>query len=385
MGKAIVGKQLPTEIPQALRFARVVSWLDSARWDKAVDLISNPFYETLEPADRILVHWLCYITDRLRPFRQVWEDGGFVFSSIVGHYSAGLDSSVSVGQFLEEHQMKGKGKLRAYCATYGDKEVAYTPRFGADKRSIERTLTILCDYDRGLATFVSHFISRFRGEHQGLKRLAHCLDLLSYRLEVPADEARSLLSSEDRLFRHFQTWSRSSTHGHKRLWAGLRDYRKPSSPYRRYLEALLKWPETGFELDQLELPGDVWNDRFSERLVASVASSLGLTMTRARSSRAARQLYERILHLDPHTDFYPERLDFSFDFAPRMCDVEMCDVCLFAEPPDIPCLREIGEEDGKLCPVVLFSCGYRYPCRVADCPVADEISYGLCAGNTRRL
>lgn len=385
MSQAIKERQPRTTTRDALQFARVVTWLDSARWDRAVDPIDNPFYEKLKPADKILVHWLCYITDRQRPFREVWEDGGFVFSSIAGDYYAGRGSALSMREFQAKHRKERQGKLPAYYATYGDKEVAYTPRFGADARSIERTLTILCEYDRSLATFMSHFISPFGRNHQGLKRLAHCLDLLSYRLELTIDEARSLLGSEDRLSRHFQNWSRRSTQGHKRLWAAVRDYRKGGSPFRRYLEADLDWPDVGFELDQLELPGDLWNDRFSDRLVAPIASSLGLTMTRTTSSQIARQLYEQILDLEPHTDFYPERLDFSFDFAPRMCDVEMCDVCLFAESPELPCLGQMGEEDGKLCPVVLLSCGYRYPCRVADCPVADEISYGLCTGNTRRL
>jgi len=385
MSEAIEGKQQRSMTPDALRFARVVTWLDSARWAKAVDLISNRIYETLEPAEKMLVHWLCYITDRVRPFRQVWEEGGFVFSSIVADYSAGLAASLTVGRFLEERQTSGKGKLPAYYATDGDKEVAYAPRFGADARSIERALTILENYDRSVVAFISHFISRFRDEPQGLSRLAHCLDLLTYRLDVAIEEAHSLLDSEDRLSTRFEKWNKRSTEGHKRLWAALRDYRKPGSPYRRYLETLLKWPKKGFELDQLELPGDVWNDRFSDRLVEPIARSVELKMTRTKGSQAARQLYKRILDLDPDTAFYPERLDFSFDFAPRMCDVEMCDVCLFAEAPKLPCLGELGEEEGKLCPVVLYSCGYRHPCRVADCPVADEISYGLCEGDASRL
>lgn len=379
--EAIEGKQPLITTPDALRFARVATWLDSARWARAVDPVNNPLYKMLEPADKILVHWLCYITDRHRPFREVWEDGGLVFSSIVGDYSAGVGSSPTVRQFLEEHQIEGKGKLPAYYATCEGEEVSYTPRFGADERSIERTLTILLDYDRSLATFLSHFISRFRGQRQGLKRLAHCLDLLSYRLEVPIEEARSLVDSEDVRSKHFQNWSKRSTQGHKRLWAALRDYRKPGSPFRKYLEADLNWPDAGFELDQLELPGDVWNDRFSDRLVAPIASSLGMTMTRTTSSRVARQLYERILDLDPHTSFHPECLDFSFDFAPRMCDLRMCDVCLFGEPTEAPCLGEMGEGRGNLCPVVLSCCGYRYPCRVADCPVVDGTSYGLCRGH----
>lgn len=382
MSENTEAKQLGTATQDVLRFAQVVTWLDEARWIRAEDPIENPLYARLEPPQKILVHWLCYITNRQRPARDVWQDGGFVFSSIVGDYSAGLVGPGDARRFLSRHQVEGWGKLWAYCATHEGTQVTYTPRFGDDQKSVERTLTILADYDRSLVQFISHFVSRLRGQDQALKRVAHALDILSYRLELSIERARWLLDSKDRLSAHFQTWRRSSTRRHKRLWAALRDYRKPGSPLRTYLETELTWPELGFELDQLELPGDVWNERFSDRLVSRIASSVRLRMSRTSSSQAARQLYECILEVDPATDFYPERLDFSFDFAPRMCDLGRCHVCLFGAPTEIPCLAQMAHQQGQLCPVLSLSCGYRYPCRVGDCPVADETSYGLCEGES---
>jgi len=370
-----------SELPPVVdRFVRVVSWLDEARWRGAPDLFSKPVYDSLDASKKLLVHWLCYITNRQRPFRQVWDDGGFVFSAVVASYPRLVSPSGGVRQFLERHQTKGKGELPAYYASSGGREVTYAPRFGADHESIERTLEILYDYGGSLAAFISAFVSRFRSEPEGLRRLAHSLDLLSYRREVPLHEARSLLRSDAALARDFRAWKRSSTEHHKRLWASLRDYRKPGSPFRRYLETQVQWPDSGFEINQLELPGDVWNQRFSKRLVGRIASAVVLDASPAKASKTARRLYDRIVRLDPHTSFYPERLDVSFDFTPRMCEQDMCDVCLLSEPARLLCPGQAAQEAGLLCPVLLLACGYRQPCVAASCPVAAGISYGLCGG-----
>jgi hypothetical protein len=370
-------RELPDRVQ---RFVKVVTWLDEARWRAAPDLFGNPVYDLLDPSQKVLVHWLCYITNRQRPFRDVWDNGGFVFSTLVADYAQFMSRPGSVQQFLEEHQRAGKGKLPAYYASSSGREVSYTPRFGADHESIERTLDLLSDYGGSLTTFISDFIVRFRAEPEGLRRLAHSLDLLSYRLELRLDEASSLLHSDADLAWDFRTWQRSSAEHHKRLWASLRDYRKPGSPFHGYLEAQIRWPHSGFELDQLELPGDTWNARFSRTLLAQLASDLGLNASAAKASKTGRRLYDRILRLDPHTDFYPERLDFSFDFTPRMCDQGMCDVCLFAHPASLPCFPDVRQETSPLCPVLLFTCGYRHPCIAPGCPVAGGVSYGLCAG-----
>jgi hypothetical protein len=370
-----------SELPPVVdRFVRVVNWLDEARWRGAPDLFSNPVYDSLDASKKLLVHWLCYITNRQRPFRQVWDEGGFVFSMVVASYPRLVAPSGGVRQLLQRHQSKGKGQLPAYRASYGGREVTYAPRYGADHESIERTLDLLCDYSGSLTTFISHFIARFRAEPEGLRRLAHSLDLLSYRREVPLHEARSLLRSDAALARDFRAWKRSSTEHHKRLWASLRDYRKPGSPFHRYLEAQVKWPHSGFELNQLELPGDVWNVRFSQRLVGRIDLAVGLNASPAKASKTARRLFDRIARLDPDTSFYPERLDFSFDFTPRMCQQDMCDVCLLSEPAGLLCPGQAAQQVSALCPVLLRACGYRQKCVVAGCPVAAGICYGLCGG-----
>jgi hypothetical protein len=371
----------PAKLPPVVdRFVRVVTWLDDARWRGSEDPFCNPVYDSLSASQKLLVHWLCYITNRQRPFRQVWEDGGFVFSVIMAEYPRLVGPSGGVRQFLQRHQTAGKGELPAYYAKCGEREVTYTPRYGDDHESIERTLEILRHYDGNLATFISHFIAGFRAESEGLRRLAHSLDVLSYRLEIPLDEARTLLQSDAALARHFGHWKRSSTELHKRLWASLRDYRKPGSPFCSYLETEVQWPDTGFDLDQLELSGDVWNRRFSQRLVGRMASKVELRGSPARASKTARRLFDQIARLDPDTTFYPERLDVSFDFAPRMCQRGRCDVCLFSGSAARLCPGDACQQANDPCPVLLRACGYKAACVVAGCPVAAGICYGLCEG-----
>lgn len=362
------------------RFVRVVTWLDEARWRGAEDPFCNPVYDSLDASQKLLVHWLSYITNRMRPFRQVWEDGGFVFSVMVAEYPRLVGPSGGVRQFLQRYQIAGRSELPAYHAEARGRSVTYAPRFGDDHESIQRTLEILREYDGNLATFISHFIARFGAGPEGLRRLAHSLDVLSYRLEVPLDDARGLLQSDAALAWDFGHWKRSSTELHKRLWASLRDYRKAGSPFRGYLETQVQWPDTGFEVDQLELPGDRWNQRFSQRLVGRMASEVGLHASPARASRTARRLFDRIARLDPQTSFYPERLDVSFDFAPRMCEQGRCDLCLFSDSAAPLCAGNAPHRANDPCPVLLLACGYKRPCVQAGCPVATGISYGLCEG-----
>lgn len=58
----------------------VVAWLDEKRWNPSnipfmMGDLDNDVFKTLSWQQQILVHWLCYITDRMRPFEEVWRDG----------------------------------------------------------------------------------------------------------------------------------------------------------------------------------------------------------------------------------------------------------------------------------------------------------------------
>jgi len=74
----------------------VFAWLDHCRWEakESYNLI-NYAYDDLSPAEKILTHWLSYITDRQMRFRRIWEVGGYVFSTLVRTYTKEKDKKSS--------------------------------------------------------------------------------------------------------------------------------------------------------------------------------------------------------------------------------------------------------------------------------------------------
>lgn len=89
MAKSSISEQYMQEKFQIMHF------LDSARWQKskakfypnfAYPNKNNP--KPLSFDEKLLTHWLLYITDRQMSFRQIWDKGGFVFSEIARTFMA---------------------------------------------------------------------------------------------------------------------------------------------------------------------------------------------------------------------------------------------------------------------------------------------------------
>jgi len=73
-----------------IRIFKTISWLDKCRWKNKnnYDFI-NFFKEDLTNCEKILTHWICYITNRQIPFEIIWDKGGYVFSESPA-YTGGL-------------------------------------------------------------------------------------------------------------------------------------------------------------------------------------------------------------------------------------------------------------------------------------------------------
>lgn len=89
MAKASIPEQYMQEKFQIMHF------LDSARWQKSkAKFYPNFAYPNTQNAndlsfdEKLLTHWLLYITDRQMSFRQIWDKGGFVFSEIARTFMA---------------------------------------------------------------------------------------------------------------------------------------------------------------------------------------------------------------------------------------------------------------------------------------------------------
>ena len=55
----------------------LIKWMDDARWVASTSgsIIPGEVFQSISPSQKILSHWLCYITDQQRPWQKVWNDG----------------------------------------------------------------------------------------------------------------------------------------------------------------------------------------------------------------------------------------------------------------------------------------------------------------------
>ncbi len=89
--------------------------------------------------------------------------------------------------------------------------------------------------------------------------------------------------------------------------------------------------------------------------------------------RTIREIYNHINKIGS-ISFYPEQLDVTFDFVPRMCQREMCAVCFFGGGIKKVC----HEKEGLLCPVVIYSCGYKHLCDPYNCEFRNDSVRRFC-------
>ena len=374
-----------TPTGRLVSLARVVSWLDSARWTGRQP--DNPALRVVEGAkagDRVLAHWLAYVTNRMRRWEDVWRDGVLIFSRVARDYGVGRPEPSAIDDFLQSYRAPAaSGKKMRGWRLPEEEGPAYSARYPADDTSICRTLRLLAHLGWSLADYLGELIHRLHAYPDALRRVAQRLDILTYRLEVPEEQALNLLKSEEALADDFVQWDRQAHIGRKRLWAALRDYRKPGSKWHDYLQDCgVSWPQENFDLAQLELPGDIWNARFFEHLVEPLAKRAGIEIV-GNSALVARRIYDVVRRLDPGTAFYPEQFDVSFDFAQRMCDTTACWCCPFwkrRSPFTTNPVELCRREQGVFCALALTTCGYLTEPGESGCPFCQGLADGLCEG-----
>jgi len=397
----------------------IVRWLDEARWNEEETkhiLIPGTVFENLDEGQKIIVHWLAYVTDQQRPYQDVWMKGGPIFAEIINKYCNKPGSIFTLLESYTSRSAKSGGVdiFKSKTQLIDGLPIEYTPRFGMHILSIARTLYLLEPFKLNLVKYLSEhwdFAGKPENNSEGdncISRIAFLLYLLSYHsiekgivsLHNNGEEIRkhinkysewlgNLFSDEERLYDYFNKWSRKDRY-HKRLWAALRDYLKPKSCFQKYFRkslgnigniAFKTFLENKGEeiLESLELPGDLWNLRFFEKMFhEDIASPEDL-----------RGEYERLKKLHRlSTRFYPEQFDVSFSFSQYMCDEIMEDYCPFRANSQIRkfCIRTIGiPKTGNLCPVAMITCGFRYYCKPEDCPIKDGIEEHLCPGCTIKI
>jgi len=378
---------------------RVISWLDDKKWEyqKAKEglEIEDTFVkeiikaENLKPAQKILAHWLIYITDRGKRADIVWENNTPKIKELVEEYfNSDLDSEEKVKKLFFEFNNKKKNKIMGYPA---------------DLESIKRTLIILLDYDKDIIKFMTRKLINWYRNYKDTfcSRIAFSLYLLSYKdvgslarseelinqnrdkLKESVDYGKKTLNNDGEFEDKFKIWNKGNNRWHKRLWAALRDYKKWSDLSEIFIKGIKNGE--GREIwdgnwnEQLELPGDRWNERFFGNCIRPNLINMNIS---GKHGRIVREIWKMIKNKVSESNFqvaYPEQFDITFDFAPRMCDKKFCNICPFgpngAEKICIP-------KEDKYCPVALIICEYIVKCIniKENCIIKNGIGKGRCKG-----
>ena len=105
-----------TNVEKLNRILDIFSQLDDIRWNIAdnYNLINYCCdKDKLTNDEKLLTHWLCYITDRQMGFERVWDVGGYVISHMVRAFTQG--NYKNVRELLLYYIRKENGKIWLEC------------------------------------------------------------------------------------------------------------------------------------------------------------------------------------------------------------------------------------------------------------------------------
>lgn len=402
----------------------ITDFLDSARWEKNYNYNLIDFYQDNLPNDsKILTHWLCYITDRQMPFKRIWDVGGFIFSELVDKIKKSQDLNVLNPNFPHKsffikrrdylycskfkfnkqdyekylfvsHQKVGRNKilLENYGFEENDEPFFISRYYPSDYVSILNTFCILKNYDYNLTKYIIYLLDKIPSGKPVIPRLLYGLFLLSYYdigqpkyselnfeknvlyADGRAKKVEEILSNN--FENNFSSFKDDQIFYQKRAWCSLRDYLK-SPEFNKYFTEALK--ENSFEsacissltlLNQLELPGDVWNNNPKFRNCILRKTKYG--KNDKLFSKILREIYDN----ESIENGYPEQFDITFDFVPRMCEVDNCSICPYGiitkntNEFNKICINDMN----KYCTVALICCNYKIICKGNNCSLLKIIN-----------
>lgn len=393
---------------------KIISFYDKVRWNSISNYNLINFYKSdLDDDTKILTHWLCYISDRQMAFERIWEVGGFVFSELVNNLKENNNIELlkpnQVNSFIHENGNGGyaftsKSKVNnnsVLLKSYGyikDDIVKFTPRYyPSDYYSILFTFDILSEYNYSLTRYIADQINKYKEKDDLIQRILFSLYLLTYfeigqpkktdidnfeknieKAEIRTKKVLSILNENKKFEKEFSIFKKDTIFNQKRAWCSLRDFFK-SPEFNAYFKKSLEKENidtsqlfTLKSFRQFELPGDVWNNNSKFR--NCILENTEYENSKKSLNKILRDYYEKnIGDLDKS---YPEQFDITFDFAPRMCENNNCDIC------PIGLLK--GNENSNFektcifdskyyCPVTLTNCNYKIDCFGKECELIKNI------------
>jgi len=339
------------------------------------------------------------------PFQRIWDIGGFVFSELI--YELKKQKSLNLLNPNDENSFVTKEDERyAFISNsiannntiliqYGDVfengRVKFKSRFfPSDYMAILYTFVFLEDYNFSFSKFIKEVYFTHKDKPDLIKRILFSLYLLTYyeigqpkssdlsdfdaNIKKAAERKKrinDIFNDQDRFKAEYETFLRDKVFKQKRAWCSLRDFLK-SPKFKQYFNDSLQ--DEGLtddfkilfsteSLNQLELPGDVWNNnsKFRNCILKDTAYEKSNESLNKILREYFNENYQDIIG-------YPEQFDITFDFVPRMCELDNCHLCPIYKIDNKEndfnkiCLR--NEE--FYCPVVLIGCNYKNHCKGKD-------------------
>ncbi len=392
---------------------QIVSFYDSARWKSATKKNLINFYKKdINDDTKLLTHWLCYITDRQMAFKRIWNIGGFVFSELADKFpkeqTLELLNPTAIRSFIRKnkkgsysftsHEKVNKNTILLNSYAYSsENRVEFTPRYyPSDYFSILYTLDILSSFNYSLGNFLATAIKKHNKKEDLIPRVLFSLYLLSYfKIGQPKKddianfktnlqtsqkrkkEVLEILNNPIKFEKEFDKFKENTIFKQKRAWCSLRDFFKLPE-FREYFKNILKEEGIEFEklelfslkyLQQFELAGDVWNNNSKFR--KCILENTKYQNSTKPLNKILREYFEE--HKKELSTSYPEQFDITFDFVPRMCEQDNCDICPigFIKKKNNfqkTCIKE----SNFYCPVALHNCNYIIDCE-GECSLLQSL------------
>lgn len=393
---------------------QIIDFLDNCRWNKKDNYsLINYFTPKISNDLKLLTHWICYITDRQMKFEQIWDVGGYVFSEMLYEYgNRGIDVLKIGGDFFarkndgyaftSKSTISNNKKILEYGKKIGER-VEFVSRFyPADYICMYYTLHTLQEFQKSFTQYIIKILKLIKNpsdEKDLIHGLAYGLYILTYsdvgqikkeQLETENWEKKAkartniivkLLDDKreyDKKVKEF--FESSNCYKIKRVWCSLRDYIKSEEFGKNCLkielkrhgvtENIIKKLYSKEAKKYLELPGDVWNNNPKFRKCLFEERKCENSDDQLQFNRLLRKIYEE----EKITCGYPEQFDVTFDFVPRMCEKNNCDICPFsALKKKNNILKICANNLNKYCTVALNCCGYKAMCKGEKCELRKLI------------
>jgi hypothetical protein len=192
------------------------------------------------------------------------------------------------------------------------------------------------------------------------------------KANVRKNRIKNILSNPDEFSNEYRIFLKKTVFNQKRAWCSLRDFLK-SPEFKQYFNDALRkeyLSEGDFiklfsyeALIQLELPGDVWNNNSKFR--NCILKDTEYEYSKNALNKILRDFFNKNIQ---DIIGYPEQFDITFDFIPRMCDLNNCALCpIYKIENEENSFDKICLKNEKMyCPVVLIGCNYKNNCKGKD-------------------